>query len=68
MDECRPEQQGHHHEQRNANIRQEVVAEESAKDPEFKRIWDNLEAFRKDYAIWSKWAFLPRPGTVRESE
>ena len=43
----------------------EVVAEESAKDPEFKRIWDNLKAFRKDYAIWSEWAFLPRPGTVR---
>ena len=45
---------------------QEVVAEESAKDPEFKKIWDNLEAFRKDYAIWSEWAFMPRPGTVRE--
>jgi TRAP-type mannitol/chloroaromatic compound transport system substrate-binding protein len=44
---------------------QEVVAEESAQDPEFKRIWDNLAAFRKDYAIWSEWAFLPRPGTVR---
>jgi TRAP-type mannitol/chloroaromatic compound transport system substrate-binding protein len=43
----------------------EVVAEESAKDPDFKRIWDNLKAFRKDYAIWSEWAFLPRPGTVR---
>jgi TRAP-type mannitol/chloroaromatic compound transport system substrate-binding protein len=45
---------------------QEVVDEESAKDPEFKRIWGNLEAFRRDYAIWSEWAFLPRPGTVRE--
>jgi len=43
----------------------EVVAEESAKDPEFKKIWDNLKAFRKDYAIWSEWAFMPRPGTVR---
>ena len=45
---------------------QEVVAEESAKDPEFKKIWDNLQAFRKDYAIWSEWAFMPRPGTVRK--
>ncbi len=45
---------------------QEVVAEESAKDPGFKEIWDNLQAFRKDYAIWSEWAFMPRPGTVRE--
>ncbi|WP_321528404.1 TRAP transporter substrate-binding protein [Sedimenticola selenatireducens] len=44
----------------------EVVAEESAKDPEFKAIWDNMQSFRSDYAIWNKWAFLPRPGTVRE--
>lgn len=44
----------------------EVAAEESAKDPEFKAIWDNLNTFRKDYAVWNKWAFLPRPGTVRE--
>lgn len=44
----------------------EVVAEESAKDPEFKKIWDHLSAFRKDYATWDRWAFLPRPGTVRQ--
>jgi TRAP-type mannitol/chloroaromatic compound transport system substrate-binding protein len=43
----------------------EVVAEESAKDPDFKRIYDNLQAFRDDYQLWNKWAFLPRPGTVR---
>jgi len=43
----------------------EVVAEESAKDPEFKRIYDNLEAFRADYRVWNEWAFLPRPGTQR---
>ncbi|MCP4994833.1 MAG: hypothetical protein GY934_13780 [Gammaproteobacteria bacterium] len=43
----------------------EVVAEESGKDPEFKAIWDNLSQFRKDYAVWNEWAFLPRPGTVR---
>jgi len=45
----------------------EVVAEQSAEDPEFKAIWENLEAFRADYAIWNEWAFLPRPGTVREA-
>ncbi len=44
----------------------EVVAEESAKDPEFKRIYDNLSTFREGYKVWNTWAFLPRPGTVRE--
>jgi len=44
---------------------EEVVAEESAKDPEFKRIYGNLQAFRADYELWNEWGFLPRPGTVR---
>ena len=43
----------------------EVVAEESAKDPGFKKIYDNLQAFRADYELWNEWAFLPRPGTKR---
>ncbi len=43
----------------------EVVAEESAKDPEFKKIYDNLKNFRSDYRVWNEWAFLPRPGTER---
>jgi len=43
----------------------EVVDEEIKKDPEFKTIWDNLSAFRKDYRVWNEWAFLPRPGTER---
>lgn len=30
----------------------EVVAEESAKNPNFKRIYDSYAAFRKDYATW----------------
>jgi len=38
----------------------EVVAEESAKDPMFKKIWEDLEAFRKDYAYWQSLGFLPR--------
>ncbi len=37
----------------------EVVAEQ-VKDPGFKKVWDNLEAFRKDYKYWSEWGFLPR--------
>ena len=44
----------------------EVVTEHSAADPDFKTIWDNLQAFRDDYRIWNEWAFLPRPGTVRK--
>jgi TRAP-type mannitol/chloroaromatic compound transport system substrate-binding protein len=43
----------------------EVVAEESEKDPEFKKIFDDLSAFRANYAIWNEWAYLPRPGTKR---
>ncbi|MEJ2405550.1 MAG: TRAP transporter substrate-binding protein [Candidatus Thiodiazotropha sp.] len=46
----------------------EVVAEESGKDPDFKRIYDNLQAFRAGYAEWNKLGFLPRPGTKRVSE
>ena len=46
----------------------EVVAEEGAKDPDFKRIYDNLQAFRADYAEWNKLGFLPRPGTKRVAE
>ncbi|PID47779.1 MAG: C4-dicarboxylate ABC transporter [Proteobacteria bacterium] len=37
----------------------EVVAEESAKDPQFKAIWDNLAKFRKGYAIWGRSGYLP---------
>ncbi len=46
----------------------EVVTEESARDPGFKRIYDNLQAFRADYKLWNQWAFLPRPGTARVAE
>jgi TRAP-type mannitol/chloroaromatic compound transport system substrate-binding protein len=30
----------------------EVVAEESAKNPNFKRVYESYAAFRKDYATW----------------
>ena len=43
----------------------EVVAEESAKDPDFKHIWEHLANFRKSYAVWDRWAFLPPPGSRR---
>ncbi len=36
----------------------EVVAEESAKSPEFKKAWDSYSAFRKEYAIWRENGYL----------
>lgn len=39
----------------------EVVAEQSAKDPFFKKVWDDLDNFRKDYRYWASVGFLPRP-------
>ena len=46
----------------------EIVAEEGAKDPDFTRIYNNLQTFRSDYAEWSKLGFLPRPGTKKVHE
>ena len=46
----------------------EVVAEAIEKDPGFKVIWDDLSAFRANYAIWNEWAYLPRPGTKRSKK
>lgn len=37
----------------------EVLKEQSA-DPQFKKVWDDLAAFRADYDIWEEKAFLPR--------
>ena len=37
---------------------EEVVAEESGKNPDFKRVWENLQAFRKEYKIWSDLGYL----------
>jgi len=39
----------------------EVVEENCAKDPFFKKVWEDLSAFRAEYAYWSKLGFLPRP-------
>ena len=38
----------------------EVMAEESANDADFKRIYESQQAFRADYAHWKKFAYLPR--------
>ena len=37
---------------------EEVIAEESAKDPDFKRAHESLAAFRKQYAIWKEHGYL----------
>lgn len=39
---------------------EEVREEQYAKDPFFKKVWDDLSAFRADYAYWSSVGFLPR--------
>ncbi len=39
---------------------EEVAAEMTAKNPLFKEAYDDLQAFRKDYAYWAALGFLPR--------
>ncbi len=39
----------------------EVAAEQAAKDPFFKKAWEDLQAFRAKYDIWQVYGFLPRP-------
>ena len=42
----------------------EVAAEQSAKDAFFKKVWEDLSAFRAEYAIWGKLGYLPRNCSV----
>ena len=37
---------------------EEVAAEESKKDADFKRAWDSLSKFRSSYAIWREYGYL----------
>ncbi len=39
----------------------EVAAEQAAKDAFFKKVWDDLSAFRDKYRLWNAYGFLPRP-------
>ncbi|MDA3789674.1 MAG: TRAP transporter substrate-binding protein [Desulfobacula sp.] len=39
---------------------EEVVQEQVAQNPGFKKIWDDLTAFRADYSYWKALGFLPR--------
>lgn len=45
----------------------EVAEENAAKDPFFKKVWDNLSKFRSDYAIWRSYGFLPRPAPTSKA-
>ena len=36
----------------------EVIAEESAKNPQFKRVFESYSKFREDYAIWRDHGYL----------
>jgi len=38
----------------------EVVEENRAADPGFKKVWDDLATFREGYDLWESHAFLPR--------
>mgnify|MGYP000114597176 CR=1 FL=1 len=33
---------------------------QSAKDADFKRIWESQQAFHADYQVWKEWGYLPR--------
>jgi TRAP-type mannitol/chloroaromatic compound transport system substrate-binding protein len=36
----------------------EVVVEESATNPNFKKVWESYSKFRTDYAIWRDLGYL----------
>ena len=40
---------------------EEVAAEQSAKNAFFRKVWDDLKAFREEYKLWQTYGFLPRP-------
>lgn len=37
----------------------QVVKEESAANPEFRKVWDSFDSFRKSYAEWRGLGYLP---------
>ncbi|WP_209007860.1 TRAP transporter substrate-binding protein [Roseibium litorale] len=41
-----------------SNAWDEVAAEQSAADPDFKRAWDSLNEFRQNFKTWSDLAYL----------
>jgi len=41
-------------------VSQKVMVEQSAKDADFKRVYESQKAFQEEYDIWQKWGYLPR--------
>ena len=35
------------------------MKEQSAKDADFKRVYESQKAFMADYDVWQKWGYLP---------
>ena len=46
---------------------QEKVLPEQLQDPFFKKVWDDLSAFRENYEYWQRLGFLPRETGLPES-
>ena len=44
---------------------EEVAAEQAGKDAFFKKVWDDMSAFRQEYKLWQTYGFLPRPEPPR---
>lgn len=36
----------------------EVVAEEQAKNPNFKKVWDSYASFRREYSLWATHGYV----------
>ncbi|OOZ44952.1 TRAP transporter substrate-binding protein [Solemya velum gill symbiont] len=41
------------------SLTEEVLAEESAKDADFKRVYESQQAFQNNYKLWEGFAYLP---------
>ncbi|MCG8640641.1 MAG: TRAP transporter substrate-binding protein [Desulfobacterales bacterium] len=39
----------------------ETAEEQANEDPFFKKVWDDISAFRAEYKLWQTYGFLPRP-------
>ena len=35
-----------------------VVAEEAAADPDFAKVWNSMQEFRANYAVWKELGYL----------
>jgi TRAP-type mannitol/chloroaromatic compound transport system substrate-binding protein len=41
-------------------VTEEVLVEEAAEDEMFAKIWESQKRFRKQYALWKTYGYLPR--------